>query len=108
VLVDTKYNFGRYDTASRGSDYLASACEQTQPGPGTGGDAVNPKPEDPGAKDAGKVKHEGKGANGEGEKRTNVGIERVHEWRYQVNDALQLDKSVDDGRGSGGVKKKRT
>lgn len=96
MFIDTRYNFAGPSTSQRAGDYLQSA-------PAVGGNGSKAGAEDAGEGAAGKSE----GGDGREEKRTNVGIERVHEWRDQVNDALQLDKSVDDGRRSNGVKKQR-
>jgi hypothetical protein len=105
VYVEPKYKFEVPTT--KGSEYLVSVCEEIRVGSVMRGEVVKGKDEKVGGKAAMKVEGEDKGGDGKEEKKTNVGIERVYEWRDQVNDALQLGESIDEDRGGGGVKKQR-
>jgi hypothetical protein len=105
VYVEPKYKFEVPTT--KGSEYLVSVCEEIRVGSIMRGEVVRGGDAKAGGKAVMKVKGEDKGKDGKEEKKTNVGIERVYEWRDQVNDALQLKESIDENRGGGGVKKQR-
>jgi hypothetical protein len=106
VFVQPRYKFEVQ--SGRGSDYVVSVCEEIRAGPELGGRGGGEK-QNSGEKAAGAIKTEG-AAEADGDekgKKKIVGIERVHQWRDQVNNELQLEKSIDDGRGRGTVKKQR-
>jgi hypothetical protein len=106
VYVEPKYKFEVPTT--KGSEYLVSVCEEMRTGSVMRGEVVKGEGEKVGGKAAVKVEGEDKkdGGGKEGKKK-NVGMERVYEWRDQVNDALQLGESIDEDRGGSGVKKQR-
>jgi len=105
-FVEPKYKFEV--SSGRGNEYGVSVRDEVRAVPAAGRADVRPA-ENAALNPAGAVKVEGEARAGGGEegKRKNVGVERVYEWRDQVNNAFQLEKSVDDDRGRGAVKKQR-
>ncbi len=100
---------------TKGSEYLVSVREEVRAGTGVSpgaeaGKSAGGNGEHAEEKAAVKVEAPGKdGGRKEGETKNgpNVGFERVHAWRDQVNDALQLEKSVDGQSGNNPVKVQR-
>jgi hypothetical protein len=105
VFVEPKYKFEAPKT--EGSEFLVSVCEEMRPGSVMSGEPWKAEGEKPGEKAAVKVKGEGKAESGTEVKVQKVGIERVYEWRDEVNVALQLGESSDDDWGRGRAKKQR-
>jgi hypothetical protein len=93
---------------TRGSEYLVSVCDEMRAGGGMGeaGKSVGGNGDKPAVKGEAAGKAEG-GKEEKAKTGLNVGFERVQEWRDQVNDALQLEKSVDDKAGPDAAKQQR-
>ena len=106
VFVEPKYKFEV--SSGRGNEYGVSVRGEARAIPAAVRADVRPAHGNAAQNVAGPVRVEGEPRAGGGEegKRKNVGVESVYEWRDQVNNALQLEKSVDD-RGRGAVKKER-
>ncbi len=105
VFVEPKYNFE--SPKAKGSEYLVSVCEEMRAGSVISGEPWKSEGEKPGEKAAVEIKSEEKAESGTEVKVQKVGVERVYEWRDEVNDALQLGESPDNDQGSGRVKKQR-
>ncbi len=111
VYTTPEYRFQVPNT--KGSEYLVSVREEVRPGGSMGGEVgKSAGGNGPPAGDKAAVKGEpgGKvegGAEGKAKAGPNVGVERVYEWRDQVNDALQLEKSVNNQGGGDEVKQQR-
>ena len=107
VFVEPKYKFEV--SSGRGNEYGVSVREEVRGGPAVARDGGRPADGNAAqnAASAVSVKGEARAGGGEEGRRKNVSIERVHEWRDQVNNTFQLEKSVDDDRGRGAVKKQR-
>ena len=105
VFVEPKYKFEV--SSGRGNEYGVSVREEARPGPASGREGGKPAGENAGPKPAVRVEVEAKASGGQEGKQKNVGIDRVHKWRDQVNNALQLEKSVEDDRGRSAVRKQR-